>query len=116
MPTGIYKRSKEHRKKISKWTSKKRGHQNVGFKIDDNGCYIWQNCTDGRYGQIVHNGIKLKAHRYYFENKYGKIPIGFELDHLCNNTKCVNPEHLRICTHKENMQRFHRERQRALYK
>jgi hypothetical protein len=37
----------------------------------------------------------------------GEIPEGLELDHLCRNTLCVNPDHLEPVTHAENIQRGH---------
>ena len=33
------------------------------------------------------------------------IPQDKEIDHLCRNRKCVNPNHLEIVTHRENCQR-----------
>jgi hypothetical protein len=30
---------------------------------------------------------------------------GLELDHLCENTKCINPDHLELVTPKQNSQR-----------
>ena len=35
----------------------------------------------------------------------GPIPDGREIDHLCRNHRCVNPDHLEPVTHLENMRR-----------
>ncbi|WP_369010576.1 HNH endonuclease signature motif containing protein, partial [Bacillus cereus] len=47
----------------------------------------------------------MRAHRYVYENLSGPIPEGMELDHLCRNPPCVNPDHLDPVTHEENMRR-----------
>ncbi|MGZ6854085.1 MAG: HNH endonuclease [Mycobacteriaceae bacterium] len=35
----------------------------------------------------------------------GPIPRGLELDHLCRNRRCVNPDHLEPVSHRENCHR-----------
>src|SRR3990167_6627220 len=45
------------------------------------------------------------AHRVAYSFTKGSIPNGMQLDHLCRNTLCVNPEHLEAVTHKENLLR-----------
>lgn len=44
------------------------------------------------------------AHRVIYEERVGPIPEGALLDHRCHNTLCVNPAHLRLVTHKQNME------------
>ena len=56
------------------------------------------------------------AHRVYYERHVGPVPEGLELDHLCRNPGCVNPEHLEPVTHAENIRRGYqakREREAA---
>lgn len=78
-------------------------------------CWLWTGGTNGvngrrGYGQL---GIQTKegkqtkvaAHRLSYKMFVGEIPHGKEIDHLCNNTICVNPKHLRIVSHKENLRR-----------
>jgi len=43
-------------------------------------------------------------HRYIYEQCYGDIPKGMIIRHLCNNPSCINPEHLKIGTHYDNVQ------------
>lgn len=44
----------------------------------------------------------LKAHRVSWEWAYGPIPDGLTVDHLCMNTLCVRPDHLRLLTASKN--------------
>lgn len=66
-------------------------------------CIIWTGYTcDKRYGRFTLNGQSMPAHRYAYERRFGKVPDGLVLDHLCRNTFCVNPAHLEPVTVKEN--------------
>ena len=38
------------------------------------------------------------VHRISYEIHYGVIPAGLEIDHLCHNKRCVNPEHFEAVT------------------
>lgn len=69
-------------------------------------CWNWTgSLVNGKYGNIAHRGKTLKAHRVAYELLVGKIPAGFHIDHLCRNTKCVNPDHLEPVTQAENNKR-----------
>ena len=45
------------------------------------------------------------AHRFSYETLVGPIPEGKILDHLCRVRMCVNPDHLDVVTHGENLRR-----------
>ena len=45
------------------------------------------------------------AHRFSYIHLIGPIPDGLQIDHLCLNTSCVNPEHLEAVTLQENVRR-----------
>jgi len=49
--------------------------------------------------------VSKMAHRHVYEECIGLIPEGLHLDHLCRNTKCVNPNHLEAVSPRENMLR-----------
>jgi hypothetical protein len=59
------------------------------------GCFLWLGYTNAAgYGYVRRGQRRLAAHRVYYEQIKGPIPAGMQLDHLCNNTHCVNPDHL----------------------
>ena len=77
------------------------------FLEDENGCWIWHGATNGprgygilRYGKRP--GVKVYAHCFSYETFIGQVPDGKELDHICRQPRCVNPEHLEPVTHRVN--------------
>jgi|SRR5215467_13564432 len=69
------------------------------------GCWIWiaGKNQDG-YGSFWLNGPQ-KAHRVSYEHFVNPIPADTEIDHLCGNRLCVNPQHLEAVTHLTNLWR-----------
>lgn len=84
-------------------------------KIDpETGCWVWAKAPSragkkrnpAAYpGEIVAGGRRMKAHRAMCEAFHGAIPSGYEVDHTCRTTLCVNPYHLEAVTPGENMRR-----------
>lgn len=69
-------------------------------------CWEWSGHRSTRgYGRIWYNGRLRLAHRVYYELVRGAIPKNHELDHLCRNPPCVNPDHLEPVSHSLNMVR-----------
>lgn len=69
-------------------------------------CWNWNGCTNGVfYGLISVNNKNILVHRFSYELHKGKIPDGLQIDHLCRNKLCVNPEHLEAVTQYENLKR-----------
>ena len=72
----------------------------------DTGCWEWNGYLNrGGYGQIKSKGRTFRAHRIYYEHIKGVIPANMEIDHLCRNRRCVNPDHLEAVASEINTQR-----------
>jgi hypothetical protein len=85
-------------------------------KLDlrEDGCWQWVGAlTDTGYGYFFADGRMRQAYRVAYELFVGEIPEGLEIDHLCNNRACVNPEHLEPVTRQENVRRAVERRRRA---
>lgn len=68
------------------------------------GCWLWTaGLHGGRYGNFYFRGRHVQAHRWSYEYHVGPIPEGLELDHKCCIKICVNPDHLRPVTARENV-------------
>lgn len=73
-------------------------------------CWIWTRARNvSGYGRMrVGAGADrrfVQAHRASYEAFVGPIPAGMQLDHLCRNRPCVNPEHLEPVSGAENTRR-----------
>ena len=78
----------------------------VIVEVQENGCWkCLSHCTDkDGYVRIRYKGKHDRLFRVLYQQKYGKILKGLVLRHLCNNAWCVNIEHLKVGTQKENYQ------------
>ena len=84
--------------------------RNVNKRED--GCWEWTARRSPRgYGNVslwqgVGSGYRYyRAHRLSYELLVGPIPEGLQLDHLCRNRACVNPEHLEAVDCRTNLLR-----------
>ena len=81
------------------------------IEVDAAECWNWPIARGARYGQIWIGSRKdgsrrlALAHVVSYEEFAGPVPDGRELDHLCRNRACVNPDHLEPVTHRANLLR-----------
>jgi hypothetical protein len=71
----------------------------------ENGCIFWTGAISGKgYGVgCLHKNI-VAAHRLAYETFVGGIPDGICVCHHCDTPHCINPDHLFLGTHNDNMQ------------
>jgi len=75
----------------------------IDWRETASGC--WE-CTSHspslRYPRFYRDGGPVPIHRFMYEQCFGEIPEGMLIRHKCNNTRCINPEHLAVGTYFEN--------------
>jgi hypothetical protein len=73
----------------------------------DSGCIEWiASLNNNGYGTFAVGGNRSTvAHRWAYEHFVGPVPDGLDLDHLCRNRRCVNPDHLEPVTTSTNLLR-----------
>lgn len=70
----------------------------------EKGCWLWTASQNKQgYGQLKNDAGSALAHRISYALVVGSYDFP-DLDHTCHVTYCVNPEHLRPVTHKQNME------------
>lgn len=72
------------------------------IKVTPTECWEWQKSTNSAgYGQLTVNKKYWTAHRYALSCTT-EVKETDVVRHKCHNTKCCNPEHLIVGTHKDN--------------
>lgn len=81
-------------------------------EVTPSGCHVWiAGKNHAGYGKFTTGGRiaqkDWRAHRWAWTHANGDIPADMQVDHLCNNRACVNVEHLRVVSAKENSHADH---------
>jgi predicted XRE-type DNA-binding protein len=82
---------------------------NKKYQIQENGCWLWTGGTRLNSKGVAyprhHNDDQksIGAHRFAYELVHGAIPKGMYVCHKCDTPICVNPNHLFVGTHHDNM-------------
>lgn len=76
------------------------------YKVNpENGCWEKTGWGTKAYGRISINSVDEYMHIVSYKLYKGEIPEGFDVDHLCHNMTCCNPEHLDAVPRRVNLMR-----------
>lgn len=92
-----------------KWSNKTLRKENYYITEPNSGCWLWLGHLDSLgYGRVRIQGRSVGAHRYFYSMYKGSIPEGLHVLHVCDVRCCVNPNHLFLGSHSDNMQDMYR--------
>ncbi|MFQ3543637.1 HNH endonuclease signature motif containing protein [Halobacillus rhizosphaerae] len=77
----------------------------IEIEVNDRGCHLVTSHSKSKDGhvKIRVNNKRFLLHRIAYEQNIGKIPDGLVVRHKCDNANCINPKHLELGTHADNV-------------
>lgn len=77
----------------------------IKYVINDNGCW---NCIShvkgwNGYSRVFRDGMHYGMHKYSYMIHKGIVAENLLVLHTCDNPSCINPSHLFLGTHQDNM-------------
>lgn len=70
-------------------------------------CWNWTSCKIRGYGVMWHDGNNKRAPRISYFLAHGELPDDKVILHSCDNAACVNPAHLSLGSHTQNIAERH---------
>lgn len=78
----------------------------IVYEIDENRCWICTSHARSRDGHVsvIRDGVRQILHRYFYKIYKGDFDESLIVRHTCDIPFCINPDHLVLGTHKDNVQ------------
>lgn len=83
------------------------------FEVDpDTDCWNWMAALNTQGYGVCGKGRRsegtMLAHRFSYELFFPTVPAGQVIHHLCENSRCVNPDHMTTMTRADHARLHHK--------
>lgn len=73
-------------------------------RADADSCWLWTGSIASHgYGVFSVGRDRIRAHRFAWMTSRGPVPQGQDVCHSCDQPSCVNPSHLFVASHHDNL-------------
>lgn len=89
----------------ARYLARRRASLRARAVLTDSGCLEVGGYADPLTGYVYakFNGKTVYAHRLAWALENGEIPADMQINHHCDNKRCIRVSHLYLGTHQENM-------------